>query len=164
MEFTSVEQAVKFAFNMAERVEYSNADPLRVRGTSQDRMGPLDLHAEAALIVRQINRLHPVERDSVLAQYARGRDRVAAVRGLAKFMSSHVAGVVPSLEDIELVILHWATKRPSIRAIAEDRGVSYRKVCSWRTAVLRQWVPVQCRAIERLHQAMFVDGDLGLKG
>lgn len=163
MEFVSVEQAVRFAYNMSERVQYSKADPLHVRGTSLDRMGPMDLHAQAAMIVARVNRLHQVERDAVLAQYARGRDRSLAVRGLARYIEPHVRGVIPSLGEIELVILHWATKRPSIRGIAEDRGVSYRKVCSWRAAVLRHWVPVQCRAIGRLHQAMFVEGDFELK-
>jgi hypothetical protein len=161
--FNSVEQAIRFAFNVSERAEYSKSDPLAVRGTSLERTSPMDLHAQAAMIQSMIGRLAGPERDAVLAMYGRGRDRTDAVRRLAEYLAPNLRGVLPSVRDVQIVILHWATKRPSIRKIAEERGVSYRQVCGWRTAVLRSWIPVQCRAVERLHERMFGPGGFELR-
>lgn len=155
MEFRSVEQAVRFAYNMSERVEYARTDPMSVRGTSKENLSPLDLHAQAAMIINMVHRLHPAERDSVLAMFARGRDRTDAIRRLSEYLMPNLRGVVPSVRELQLVMMHWSTKRPSIRKIAEEAGVSYRQVCNWRRGVLRQWLMYQVRAIERLHNRMF---------
>jgi hypothetical protein len=161
MDFRSAEQAVRYAYMMSERVEYSRTNLLGTRGTSSEAMSPMDLHAQAAMIQNQVNRLHPVERSSVLAMYGRGKDRTDAIRELAKYLEPLVANELPGKGDLMIVICHWVTRRPSIRAIAEDRGVSYRKVCAWRSAVLRAWVPLQARAIGRLHDQL-VSGGLAL--
>lgn len=158
MEFRSAEQAVKFAYNISERAEYSRSDPMRVRGTSSADLSPMDLHAQAAMIQNQVNRLHPVERSSVLALFGRGRDRAEAIRALADYLHPLLRDVLPRREDLMIVVLHWVTRRPSIRAIADDRGVSYRKVCVWRAAVLRAWMPLQTRAISRLHDQLVTGG------
>lgn len=158
MEFKSAEQAVRFAWNISERAEYTKSDPMRVRGTNKADLSPMDLHAQAAMIQSQVMRLHPVERNSVLALYARGKDRTDAIRALADYLLPLVAGTLPGRGELELVICHWSTKRPAIRAIADDRGVSYRKVCVWRSAVLRAWMPLQTRAIQRLHDQLVTGG------
>lgn len=158
MEFRSAEQAVRFAYNISEREEFSRTDPMRVRGTSQDDLSPMDLHAQSAMIQSQVNRLHPVECSSILAMYGRGRDRTMAIRYLADYMFPFVSGSLPNKGTLEIVICHWVTRRPSIRAIAEDRSVSYRKVCGWRSAVLRSWIPIQARAINRLHDVLVSGG------
>ena len=163
MKFNSVEQALKFAANISERSEYTKSDPLKIRGTSNTELSPMDLHAQAAMIQSAVNRLHPVERDSVLAQYGRGKERSDAIRSLAEYLMPHVSGMIPSKHELMIVLCHWATKRPAIRAIADDRNVSYRKVCSWRSAVLRAWMPVQVRAIGRLHEQMFAEGGFELQ-
>lgn len=162
MRFRSVEQAVKFSYNIGERAEYARSDLMGVRGTSQDDLSPMDLHAQAAMIQSMIGKLHPVERDALLAMYARGRDRTEAIRGLADYLSPNLLGVVPSIRETQIILLHWSTKRPSIRKIAEERGVSYRQVCSWRTSVLRAWMPHLARAVERLHIRMFDEGGFEL--
>ncbi|CAB4195455.1 hypothetical protein UFOVP1298_20 [uncultured Caudovirales phage] len=158
MEFRSAEQAVRFAYNISERAEFSKSDPLRVRGTSRDDLSPMDLHAQSAMIQSQINRLHPVERSSILALYGKGKDRTDAIRYLGEYLYPFVSGTLPSRSELEILICHWVTRRPAIRAIAEDRGVSYRKVCQWRSAVLRSWLPVQARAIDRLHDTLVSGG------
>jgi len=162
MRFHSVEQAIKFSFNVSERQEFSRTDLLGTRGTSQDDLSPMDLHAQAAMIQSMVGRLHQVERDSILSMYGRGRIRSDAIRGLAGYLYHHVSGTVPSVRELQIILMHWSTKRPSIRKIAEERGVSYRQVCNWRNAVLRAWMPVQVRAIERLHGQMFTDGGFEL--
>lgn len=158
MEFRSAEQAVRFAYNITERQEFSRSDPMRVRGTSSEDLSPMDLHAQSAMIQSQVNRLHPVERSSILAMYGRGKDRTDAIRYLADYLLPSVCNTLPNKGVLEIVICHWVTKRPAIRAIAEDRGVSYRKVCGWRSAVLRSWMPIQARAIDRLHDVLVNGG------
>lgn len=162
MRFHSVEQAIRFSFNVSERQEFSRTDLLGTRGTSQDDLSPMDLHAQAAMIHSMVNRLHQVERDSILSMYGRGKARTDAIRSFAEYLHYHVSSTVPSVHELQIILLHWSTKRPSIRKIAEDRGVSYRQVCNWRNAVLRAWMPVQIRAIERLHGQMFTDGGFEL--
>jgi len=162
MRFHSVEQAIKFSFNVSEREEFSRKDLLGTRGTSQDDLSPMDLHAQAAMIHSMLNRLHQVERDSILSMYGRGRARSDAIRGFANYLHYFVRGTVPSVRELQIILLHWSTKRPSIRKIAEERGVSYRQVCNWRNAVLRAWMPVQIRAIEKLHGQMFAEGGFEL--
>jgi hypothetical protein len=122
----------------------------------------MDLHAQAAMIHSMLNRLHQVERDSILSMYGRGRARSDAIRGFANYLHYFVRGTVPSVRELQIILLHWSTKRPSIRKIAEERGVSYRQVCNWRNAVLRAWMPVQIRAIEKLHGQMFAEGGFEL--
>ena len=56
MKFHSVEQAIKFSFNVSEREEFSRTDLLGTRGTSQDDLSPMDLHAQAAMIHSMLNR------------------------------------------------------------------------------------------------------------
>jgi hypothetical protein len=158
MEFRSAEQAVRFSYNISERAEFARSDPLRVRGTSEADLSPMDLHAQAAMIQSQVNRLHPVERASVLAMCGRGKDRSDAIRYLAQYLHPLVASTLPGQSETMLVICHWVTKRPAIRAIADDRAVSYRKVCAWRSAVLRAWMPLQMRAIGRLHDVLVTGG------
>lgn len=161
MKFRSVEQAVKFSFNMSERSEYSRSDPLKIRGTSQDDLSPTDLHAQAAMIQSMLTRLHPAERDAVLALYGRGKARSDGIRGLTEYLWPSIGSTLPQKIDAQIVMLHWSTKRPSIRKIAEERGVSYRQVCNWRSAVLRSWMPYVVRATERLHDRMF--GEAGFE-
>lgn len=162
MKFRSSEQAVKYAFNVSERTEYARTDPMNVRGTSQESLSPLDLHAQAAMILNMVNRLMPPERDAVFAMYGRGKVRSDAIRSLSDYMMPGLRGVVPSIGALQLVILHWSTKRPSIRRIADEQGVSYRQVCNWRRGVLRAWMPLQVRALERLHERMFIPGGFEL--
>jgi hypothetical protein len=162
MRFHSVEQAIRYSFNIGERAEYSRSDPAKVRGTSGDELSPMDLHAQAAMIQSIINRLHPVERDSVLALYGRGKARTDAIRSLSEYMHPGIGEQIKGIRELQIILLHWATKRPSIRKIAEDCGVSYRRVCAWRSAVLRAWMPLHARAVERLHTIMFVEGDFEL--
>jgi hypothetical protein len=162
MKFHSVEQAIKVSFNVSEREEFSRTDWLGTRGTSQEDLSPMDLHAQAAMIHSMLNRLHQVERDSILSMYGRGRARSDAIRGFANYLHYFVRGTVPSVRELQIILLHWSTKRPSIRKIAEERGVSYRQVCNWRNAVLRAWMPVQIRAIDKLHGQMFTEGGFEL--
>lgn len=159
MEFKSAEQAVRFAFNISEREEYSRSDPMKVRGTNTADLSPMDLHAQAAMIVNQINRLPAAERWSVLAMYGRGRDRAQAIRELSDLLLPQAGDMGKS--EVLIILCHWSTRRPSIRAIADDRGVSYRKVCAWRSAVLRAWMPLQTRAINNLHDRL-VDGGVAI--
>ena len=159
MEFRSAEQAVRFSYNISEREDFARSDPMRVRSTSQDDLSPMDLHAQAAMIQAQIRRMNPAECNSILALYGRGKDRTDAIRYLAAHLMPLVSGTLPGTDEVEIVICHWATRRPAIRAIAAARHVSYRKVCEWRSAVLRAWMPLQTRAIQRLHDQL-TDGGI----
>lgn len=163
MKFSGVEQAIRFAFNIAERAEFTKSDPMKIRGTSNDDLSPMDLHAQSAMIVNMVNRLHPVERDALMAMYGRGRTRTDAIRALAAYLMPQVREEIRGIGELQIILFHWSSKRPSIRTIAEDSGVSYRRVCAWRTAALRAWMPLQVRAIERLHQKMFVEGGFELE-
>lgn len=163
MKFRCADQAVRYAFNVIERVEYARTDPMNVRGTSKENLSPLDLHAQAAMIINMVERLHPAERDAIYAMYARGRERTDAIRRLAKYLEPNLKGSVPGVRELQVVIFHWATKRPPIRRIADELGVSYRKVCNWRSAVLRAWMPFVVRGMERLHHRMFVEGGFELE-
>lgn len=162
MKFRSAEQAVRFAYNMQERTEYSRTDLTGTRGTSTTDLTPMDLHAQGAMILSRMKRMHQVERDSVIALCGRGRDRTDAIRSLAEYLFTQVSGTVPGKFDLSVVMMHWATKRPAIRAIADARGVSYRQVCNWRSAALRAWMPLHARAINRLHDLLFEEGGLEL--
>lgn len=155
MKFRSAEQAVRFAYNISDRAEYARSNFLGVRGTSQDDLSPTDLHAQAAMIHSMIERLHPVERDAILAMYGRGKTRADAIRGLSDYLMPHVRGLVPGIRELRIVVIHWATKRPSIRSIADGCDVSFRRVCAWRTSALRAWMPLHVRAMDRLHGKMF---------
>lgn len=154
MEFRSCEQAVKFAYRISDRAEYARCDPASVRGLSDSGLSPLDLHAQAAMIQARIDRLSPLDRDSVVAMHGLGRSRTDAMRRLASHIYPLVEGAVPSKSEAALLVCHWATRRPSIRKMAEDRGVSFRKVCSWRNAVLRAWIPIYTRSINRLQTSL----------
>lgn len=158
MQFRSAEQAVRFSFNISERSEYARSDPLRVRGTSEQGLSPMDLHAQAAMIQSQVNRLPPAERFTLLAMYGRGRVRADAIRALSARLYPSLKDSLPGPTEVSILVCHWATKRPAIRAIADDRGVSYRKVCSWRSAVLRLWMPLYARAVQRLHDQLVAGG------
>ncbi len=163
MKFTSAEQAVRFSFNISERAEYSRMDLFRVRGTGEDSLSPTDLHAQAAMIHNHVNRLGVAERTSVLAMYGKGRDRAQAIRELADYLWPSLCESVPDKRTLQIILCHWATRRPSIRAIAAELGVSYRKVCDWRGSVLRAWMPLQLRAIHALHDSLFTAGGFELE-
>ena len=154
MEFRSCEQAVKFAYRISDRVEYARSDPGAVRGLSVSGLSPLDLHAQAAMIQSRIERLGPTDRCSLIAMHGLGRARTDAIRQLSTYIYPSVREAIPGQSEVALIVCHWATKRPSIRRMAEDRGVSYRKVCAWRSAVLRAWVPHYVRAIDRLQASL----------
>lgn len=163
MEFTGPEQAVKFAQNVMERAEYARTDPMNVRSTSKENLSPLDLHAQAAMIMNAVDRLPPPERLAVLAMYGRGKDRSDAVRGLAEYLMPSVRGSVPGVREAQIVILSWATKRPSIRKIADEFDVSFRQVCKWRTMLLRAWLPLQVQAMRRLEGHLFSPSGFSVK-
>lgn len=163
MQFRSAEQAVRFAGNITDRAEYAKSDPMRVRSTSVEGLSPMDLHAQAAMIQNQVSRLPSLDRASVMTMYGRGRSRSEAIRELSDCLLPLLGGTLPGRSELLLVLCHWVTRRPTIRAIAEDRGVSYRKVCEWRSAVLRAWIPIQTRALGRLHDTL-VEGGLEITG
>ena len=151
MKFQSTEQALRFSFNISERVEYTRMDLLKVRETDgSDALSPTDLHAQAAMIHNQVCRLCEVERNSIFAQYAKGNVRSNAIRELAGYLYPLLAGGLPNKETVQIVICHWATRRPSIRMIAQECAVSYRTACRWRSAVLQVWMPLQLRAVGTL--------------
>lgn len=158
MRFSSADQALKFAVNVSNRSEYARSDLLAVRSTSSDSLSSSDLHAQAAMILASVGRLTPVERDILFAIHERGRARAEAIRMMSGHLYPHLSGTLPTREDLALVLMHWATRRPSIRMIAEGRGVSYRKVCNWRSAVARVWVPQYVRAANRLHERLEAGG------
>jgi hypothetical protein len=156
MRFRSVEQAIKFAFNMSERSEYSRSDPMKVRGTQlQDYLSPTDLHAQAAMIQSMLDRLHPAEKAAVLALYGRGRARSDGIRGLTDFLWPSIGGSLPQKIDAQIVMPALVNEETKHQEDRGREGVSYRQVCNWRSAVLRSWMPYVVRATERLHDRMF---------
>lgn len=154
MRFSSADQAMRFAVNVSYKTEYAKTDLLSVRSTSGDALSSSDLHAQAAMIMSSVNRLTPVDRDILFAIHERGRKRTEAVRMMSDHLFPVLSGTLPTKDDLAIVILHWVSRRPAIRSIAEGRGVSYRKVCNWRSAVARVWVPQYVRAIGNLHERL----------
>lgn len=154
MRFHSSDQAVRFAFNVSARQEYARTDLLSVKSTSKDSLTSSDLHAQAAIIMSSVNKLRRIERDILVSLYSKGRERSDAIRSLSELLYPQVSGTFDSAQDLSLIIAHLVTKRPSIRAIAADRGVSYRKVCAWRSAVARAWVPEFVSALHCLQDRL----------
>ena len=154
MKFRSADQAVRFAYRLRGRPEYARVDPSGVRGTGHG-MSPLDLHGESALILARIEALPPDERASVVSMYGEGGERAEAMVSLGNIIMPLVASDLPNRQALQWMLLHWSTRRPSIRQIAKDMGVSYRKVCVWRWAVAGAWTPIFARAMSSLHDSLF---------
>jgi hypothetical protein len=121
-------------------------------------MSPLELHGESALILAKMEALPPVERDSLVAMYGDVGERAEAVARLVSHLMPLVASSLPNKEAVQVMLLHWSTRTPSVRVIAKELGVSYREVCKWRSVVAGAWTPVVARATDRLDQALFGPG------
>jgi hypothetical protein len=162
MQFRSCDQAVRFAYRIRERAEYASTDMTGVRGTSLEALSPMDLHAQSAMILNRIKQLTEAEAASVTAMYAGGRERADAMVALTDHLMPLVASDVPSKGALAFSLNHWVTRRPTIRQIASDFGVSYRQACKWRTAVARAWGPLHGRAMNRLESVLFGENGLTL--
>jgi hypothetical protein len=118
----------------------------------------MDLHGEAALILAKIMALPQVERSSVLAMYGDRGERAEAMVALGNHIMPLVASSVPNRQALQVMLLHWATRRPSVRTVAKDHAVSYRQVCKWRSAVAGAWAPIHTKAMNRLDEVLFGEG------
>jgi len=155
--FRSADQAIRFAYRMMDRAEYAKADLTGARGRGAG-MSPLELHGEAAVIFSKVRALPNVEAASVFAMYGVGGERAEAMVALGSHLMPLVASDVPNRMVLQSLLLHWATRRPSIRTLARDNSVSYRQVCKWRSAVAGAWNPIHSRAMGRLDSALFGAG------
>lgn len=157
MRFRSADQAVRFAYRIRGRPEYAKTDPGSVGGRGHG-MSPLDLHGESSLILAKVESLPEPERSSVLAMYGDRGERAEAMVLLGGTIMPLVASSLPNRQTLQVMLLHWATRRPSIRTVAREYSVSYRQVCKWRSAVASVWIPIHVRAMEKLDSVLFGDG------
>jgi hypothetical protein len=157
VKFNSVDQAVRFAFRVRGRPEFAKSDPASV-GPRGHGLSPMDLHGEASLILAKIMALPLAERSSVLAMYGDRGERAEAMVALGNHIMPLVASSLPNRQALQVMLMHWATRRPSVRTIAKDHAVSYRQVCKWRWAVADAWTPIFARAINRLDEVLFGEG------
>lgn len=157
MRFRSADQAIRFAYRMMDRAEYAKADLTGARGRGVG-MSPLELHGEAAVILSKVRSLPSVESSSVLAMYGVGGERAEAMVALGNHIMPLVASSVPNRYVLQAMLMHWATRRPSIRTVAREHSVSYRQACKWRSAVAGVWTPIHVRAMDRLDSVLFGAG------
>lgn len=158
VKFRSADQAVRFAYRMRGRPEYARTDPGSVRSDSHGGVSPLELHGESASILLKVGTLPEPERSSVLLMYGEGMERLGAVVTVCDHIMPLVASSVPDRAKLHEVLMHWATRKPTVRGLAKRHGVSYRQVCKWRSAVAGAWAPIHARAMERLDNILFADG------
>lgn len=159
MNFSGVEQAIRFAFNIQRRVEYAAMDLLRVSGTDGESLSPQELHAQSAMILAKIEKLKPIQTSAVYAGLGYGIQRDVAIHALAVGLQPNLREAVPGTQQTRDCLSNWIKKTPPVRQIAKDYGVSYRKVMEWRRAVLDAYQPVYLQAIDALEDEMFgVDG------
>lgn len=154
MKFRSADQAVRFAYRVRGRPEFARSDPSSVGGRGHG-MGPLELHGESSLILAKVEAMPEPERSSVLAMYGERGERAEAMVAIGNHIMPLIASSVPNRQALQVMLLHWATRRPSIRTVAREHGVSYRQVCKWRSAVAGVWTPIHVRAMERLDSVLF---------
>lgn len=154
MKFRSADQAVRFAYRVRGRPEFAKSDPASVGGRGQG-LGPLELHGEAAMILAKVQAMPEPERSSVLAMYGGGGERAEAMVALGGHIMPLVASSLPNRQILQVMMLHWATRLPSIRTVAREHSVSYRQVCKWRSAVAGVWIPIHVRAMEGLDSVLF---------
>jgi len=155
--FRSSDQAVRFAFRMRGRPEFAKSDPASV-GPRGHGLSPMDLHGEAALILAKVISLPDIERSSVMAMYGDRGERAEAMVALGNHIMPLVASSLPNRQALQVMLLHWATRRPSVRTVAKDHAVSYRQVCKWRSAVAGAWTPIHTKAMNRLDEVLFGEG------
>lgn len=163
MNFTGVEQAIRFAFNIERRTEYASVDLLRVSSTDGDSLSPSELHAQSAMILAKLDKLKPLERAAVYAGLGYGIQRDVAIHSLAAGVMPNLRESVPGIEQARDCLSNWLKKTPPVRYMAKHYGVSYRKVMGWRRAVLRAYEPIYLQAIDALEDEMFGDGKFGLR-
>lgn len=154
VKFRSADQAVRFAYRLRGRPEYARTDPGSVRGTVHG-LSPLDLHGESALILARVQAMPEAERASVVAMYAGRGERAEAMLVLGNHIMPLVASSLPSRTVLQVMLMHWSTRLPSVRTVARDYSVSYRQVVKWRSAVAGAWAPIHVRAMERLDDSLF---------
>lgn len=157
MKFRSADQAVRFAFRVRGRPEFARSDPASVGGRGHG-LSPLDLHGESSLILAKVEAMPEPDRSSVLAMYGDRGERAEAMVSLGNTIMPLVASSLPNRQALQVMLLHWATRRPSIRTVAREHAVSYRQVCKWRSAVASVWIPIHARAMEKLDSVLFADG------
>jgi len=142
---------------MREREEYARSDPASVRGQGHG-MSPLELHGESALILAKVLALPEAERFAVVAMYGGKNERLEAVAHLVSHLMPLIASDLPNKQTAMVLLLHWTARAPSIREIAQQYEVSYRKVCRWRMVVASHLTPILARAITRLEDSLFGPG------
>jgi hypothetical protein len=155
--FRSADQAVRFAYRVRGRPEYARTDPSSVRGSAHG-LSPLDLHGESALILARVQALPEAERASVVAMYGGRGERAEAMLVLGNHIMPLVASSLPNRTVLQVMLMHWSTRQPSVRTVARDYAVSYRQVVKWRSAVAGAWVPILARAMTRLDDGLFGPG------
>lgn len=155
MEFSGIDQALRFAFNVSRRIEYSRSDPLHVKSTSSESLSPAELHAQSAMILSRVERLSDIESATVYAAYGFGHQRKVAIDLLAKELYPALSDKLPSVAAVAAVIRNWTVKNPTIRMIAQDFGVSYRSAYGWRNATLKHWRVVLWKVLDKLEDELF---------
>lgn len=140
---------------MAKLGETGSTDPASI--------SPTDLHAQSAMILGHVNRLPDVQAASMYALYGYGHEKKVSIELLEDQMYPALKESVPNKKLVGLCMRNWLDKNPSVRRIAADFGVSYRKAYHWRNVVMKHWAGITVPVLNKLEGDMFGDGKFGYR-
>lgn len=170
MKFAGAEQAIRFSYNISKReIAAKPSYSLEARGSSQDGLGPHELHAQGALIQQALNRLPERERTAVIAFLAPHDTALQACAEMSELLYPAVNGIVPTKEAVYDALCVWMRKHGNgvvdggVRAIAAKHSVSFRQVMKWRDAVASKFSPFYLRGIELMEGELFHENGLEQK-
>ena len=156
MKFSSIEQAIKFAYNMSRR-EIIAKVRLDGDGGSVDGLGPHDLHAQAAMILAAVGRLPDHMRHAVNLSFAPvgSKEKLEAIGAMMDYLSPSAAEFNLNSEQAALVVNSLArSDEHSIRRVSAYTGLPYRRVREARLAMLRQYSDLLLRSLSTVEAWM----------
>lgn len=149
MKFSSIEQAIKFAYNMSRR-EIIAKVRLDSDGGGVEGLGPHDLHAQAAMILAAVGRLPDHMRHAINLSFAPSgsKEKLEAISAMMDHLGPSAASFNLNAEQTALIVNSLQRNDDhSIRKVAFYTGLPYRRVREARLAMLRQYADLLLRAL-----------------
>lgn len=160
MRFAGAEMAVRFAYQMQTRPIMARPNVSGTSGGARHGLGPHELHAQGALILRAVERLPQRERAALKAVLAPAEEAFAACTALSDVLRPQLQDRLSTRAALLDCIHSWTRSKPSVRAIAQNHGVSYRQSLKWRRAVADAHSKLYLEAVQRLEDDLFRPGGL----
>jgi hypothetical protein len=145
MKFKGPEHALRWAFSMSAKVHLASVNFFESRSTDPNGMTIYDAHAQAAMLIRQLDELPTDQRLAMYASFATGRLRHLAI--------SELAVILTGGEGKELqrdVLCNIVARRPAVRTMAKRHSLSYRQIVKARKQMEHRYLPIHFRAIDAL--------------